>query len=702
MLEFFKLITQNWIGLVIGIVAAALISLVIGFTAFKNNKIAGSIISILLIVVFAFAGMFIQNSFFNNEHKTTISADEIGTILDTTIKDNWSNTNGGFTFEQILAAQDDDECPTYKDQIIELKLHDFQNYVAFSYFDGQLYQNAVFLKTNSGLIYDGMLNMTGDFAQEGRAQWFPPFFWYEVLLDEWTWTSEKDKEPYYYQADNGPGGYTYDDLVSLSSQDASFMRYDHMFQLGWGECEARALANASVLVGTNITDYFIKFGPVELVGTKETASKDINTFYNYLYDQIKGYNYGQSKLIDCTGLMCVPIPEDLQSNYPVSEDFKEQFPESDYYGVYNCDIAVNLQYVKGNKELAMSNTSKDYIDENKDKDIVAVDPVETKQDLTKVTLSFVDTGNSNLTNVDLEQTPVTIQFTAKEIKTTKTVIVDTISELQNGIDVIFNSNIEWDYTIDSDALLFEDFMGAFTPTGTPSIVEFEYYYLDNYTIVNVGLNPIGSYDISLINLAVSPVTIILSNGTNSYEFLFNNNSQLNEYVSQLMPLGEYEYTILSDKLIFSSTTGELTITTIDRTMLFNYAISYTDSDLDISLSVVNSDTAHFLELYFLIDESSHELICQYLNSSSYTVRSYFYDSEGKFITTREEEPSSGTNGYWFNLTIPQNLTDHVTYTLQIAIYNTDTSSAVYYSNSCEFECLKDYGVSFQIDVTEVA
>ena len=206
MFEFFNIIKNNWIGLVIGIVAAALISLVIGFTAFKNNKIAGSIISILLIVVFAFAGMFIQNSFFNKEHKTTISADEIGTILDTTIKENWSNTNGGFTFEQILAAQDDNECPTYEDQIIELKLHDFQNYVAFSYFDGQLYQNAVFLKTNSGLIYDGMLNMTGDFAQEGRAQWFPPFFWYEVLLDEWTWTSEKDKEPYYYQEDNGPGG----------------------------------------------------------------------------------------------------------------------------------------------------------------------------------------------------------------------------------------------------------------------------------------------------------------------------------------------------------------------------------------------------------------------------------------------------------------------------------------------------------------
>lgn len=712
MLDFLNMIKNNWIGLVVGIVAAALISIVIGFTAFKNNKLAGSIISIILIIVFAFAGMFIQSSFFDEDSSTPpITAGEIGSILDTTIKDNWSNTNGGFTFEQIIAAQDDNECPTYEDQIIELKLHDFENYVAFSYYDGMLYQNAIFLKTNAGLVYDGMLNMTGDFAQEGRVQWYPPFYWYVVLLDEWTWTSEKDKEPYYYQSDNGPGGYTYDDLVSLSSQDASFMRYDHMFQIGWGECESRALANAGVLVGTNITDYFINFGPVELVGTKETASRDINTFYNYLYDQIKGNNYGQSKLIDCTGLMCVPIPEELQSNYPVSEDFKEQFPDVDYYGVYNCDIAVNLQYVQGNEQIPVNSNSYDYIDANKDKDIVAVDPVETKESLTKVTLNFVDTGNSNLTNVDLLQTPVTIQFTADEINTTKTITVDSLSEVQNGVDVIFNSHVTWDYIIDSDALLFEDFMGAFTPTGTPSIVEFEYYYMDNYTIVNVGLNPIGTIDTSLINLSQYPVRVILTNETDSFQFLFNNNSQLNTYVSQLMPLGEYEYTILSEQLLFPTLTGKLRITTTDRTMLFNYSLLLESSDLDITMSLSTSPSSFLLsEILFCLKSSSLGVLSEKYNGLlDVSIEMSIYDADGKYLFglsvvlsdfSLDKDLSTGFAGLSI---FGEYLEAGETYSAQCRVFDRlGEVSMVYLTNVVSFEYQHNQRFNFNFDVTEVA
>ena len=63
----FSLFIQNWIGLVIGLGVSALLCLVLGFTAFKNNKIAGSIISILLVVVFAFAGTFIQDYFFTEK-----------------------------------------------------------------------------------------------------------------------------------------------------------------------------------------------------------------------------------------------------------------------------------------------------------------------------------------------------------------------------------------------------------------------------------------------------------------------------------------------------------------------------------------------------------------------------------------------------------------------------------------------------------
>lgn len=700
MLEFFNIIKDNWIGLVVGIVAAALISLVIGFTAFKNNKLAGGIISLLLVIVFALSGMFIQATFFSDDDSYVLTPGEVGTILDTTIKDNWINTNGGFTFEQILAAQDDDECPTYEDQIIELKLHDFGGYVAFSYNLNDEYQNAIFLKTSNGLIYDGMLNMTGNFM---KCYW--EFIIYCVDLESWEWHSHKDVEPYYFTEAAGPGGYKYDDLVSASQMDWSFMEYDHFFRKGQVLARNLAVRYGVELAAMNISDYFTKYGVVELVGTKDTASRDINTFYNYLYDQIKGNDYGQSKLIDCTGLMCVPIPEDLQKNYPVSEEFKEQFPDTEYYGVYNCDVAVDLQYVEGNKQISIHPDSYDYIDENKDKDIVAVDPVETKQDLTKVTLSFVDTGNSNLTNVDLEQTPVTIQFTADEIKTTKTVIVDSLSELQSGVDVIFNSNIEWDYTIDSDALLFEDFMGSFTPKGNPSIVKFEYYYMDNYTIVNVGLNPIGTIDASQINLTQYPVRIILTNESESYQFLFDSNSQLNSYVSQLMPLGEYEYTVLSEQLIFSAVTGKLTITTTDNTMLFNYAQELESGDLDFSLTYLSDDpvlvssSMGSLSIYATTDDVA--IIRSHLSGSLiYDVILTVYDKDGKLLEnlTHVHNNSGRCTAVWN----PTLLVDGTEYIAQLRFSDTSDPTKTYLSDILTFTYSSSRDNCFRYDVEEVA
>ena len=160
-----------------------------------------------------------------------------------------------------------------------MKCYDFGSYVAFSFKKNNLNQNAVFLKTENGLIYDGMLNMTGDFEYSTKPQWFPPFVWTEVHLDKWYWMSELNKTPYYYTATNGPGGYTYNDLVSVSSGDASFMIYDHMFQLNWGGCEAEAVRQGIKLSSNNITDNFIKFNEVELVGSKDSASIKINSFY---------------------------------------------------------------------------------------------------------------------------------------------------------------------------------------------------------------------------------------------------------------------------------------------------------------------------------------------------------------------------------------------------------------------------------------
>ena len=91
----------------------------------------------------------------------------------------------------------------------------------------------------------------------------------------------------------------------------------------------------------------------------------------------------------------------------------------------------------------------------------------------------------------------------------------------------------WNYLIDSEALIFDNFRGSFTIRDDSSTITFPYYYLDNFTVASVGLNPIGTIDTSIIDLATNPVRIILSNDKNTYQFVFSSNSDLNAYKSYI-------------------------------------------------------------------------------------------------------------------------------------------------------------------------
>ena len=700
MFDFLKLITQNWIGVVIGLVVAVLLSLILGFTAFKGNKIVATVITIILVIAFSFAGIFIQNTFFNkNKFSSSVpTEEERAEELDKTVIDGWDNTNGGFTFEQIIDAQDDEECPTYADQIITMKCYDFGSYVAFSVKKSNLNQNAVFLKTESGLIYDGMLNMTGDFEYSIKPQWFPPFVWTEVHLDKWYWMHELNKEPYYYTSNNGPGGYRYDDLVSVSSGKASFMIYDHMFQLNWGGCEAEAVRQGIKLTGNNITDNFIKFDVVELVGSKDSASIKINSFYNYLYNQVKSLDFGSSKVIDSTGLMCVPIPEDLQSNYPVGEDFKEKYPDVEYYGVYNCDIAVHLQFLNGNKQLNTTSKSDEYVEKNKDKDITKVENVETKQELTRLAVTLKDTMSSNLSNVDLLNNPVIINFKNEDLNLSKTLTIKSIDNLNSQIDILLNKNVEWTYTISSNALIFENFIGKIYLTKDYQSVTFEYYYLNDYTVASVGLNPIGTIDSSNINLSLYPVKIILSNDDNSYQFVFDNNSKLNTYESQLVKLGTYNYTILSEQLIFASVTGTLTITTTDKTMLFNYAMELASDDLRFDVSYTENTNANSFSLYSV--STNVDIIREYLGTNkTYLVVISIYDESGKIMENfTHTHSSSGACSDFFTAT---KLVNGQKYTIQLRFTSVSDNTITFLSDIINLTYNSTKGYKLVYDVEKV-
>lgn len=663
------------IGVVIGLVVALIIVLILKNTVFKDKSM--TLLYVAIFIIMAVCGSVIQNQFFSASASSAPTPQEQIDNITSTIEDNWKNTNGGFTFEQIKLAQDDNECPSYADQIIDLKCYDYGSYVVFSFYDGGVYQNAVFYKSSDGLILDGIMNMH---AEMTGIKWFLAY-----NTDSFKWVDGRDKESNYTISQNWIVWQKHDNLLSVSRQTPDFLVWQYTFRTNKDEAYKYALSNVATLTGQNITSHFIKFGDVELIGTGSTGYVKINSFYNYLYEQIKGEQYNTTKLIDASSCLCLPIPTALQPNYPISPSKQAEYDGAEFYGVYRCNIAVDLNYVKGNTTLNSTTKNEDYVDTLKEdddyKDKVEVEEVQPGYSYSKLNVNFIDTNNSDLSKIDLMMSPINISFTCQDLGLTKTVVIDSVDKLKTGVEILVNKDANWNYLIDSEALIFDNFRGSFTVKDDTSTITFPYYYLDNFTIASVGLNPIGTIDSSLIDLATNPVRIILSNDKNTYQFVFNSNSDLNTYKSTLVEMGTYDYTILSEQLIFASVTGQLTINSTDKVMLFNYALG-ADDPLTFDIEVTTNGTTN--NRFSLYSETSNvTLIRETLSSAKvYLVTCVIYDKDGKLMETFDH--THQVTGACSDTWTASNLVSGEEYTLQLRFTDRDDSSITYLSDIANF------------------
>lgn len=663
------------IGVVIGLVVALIIVLILKNTVFKDKSM--TLLYVAIFIIMAVCGGVIQNQFFSASASSAPTPQEQIDNITSTIEDNWKNTNGGFTFEQIQIAQDDNECPSYADQIIDLKCYDYGSYVVFSFYDGGIYQNAVFYKSSDGLILDGIMNMH---AEMTGIKWFLAY-----NTDSFKWVDNRNEEPNYTISQNWIVWQKHDNLLSVSRQTPDFLVWQYTFRTNKDEAYKYALSNVATLTGQNITSHFIKFGDVELIGTGSTGYTKINSFYNYLYEQIKGEQYNTTKLIDASSCLCLPIPTALQPKYPISPSKQAEYDGAEFYGVYRCNIAVDLNYVKGNTTLNSTTKNEDYVDTLKEdddyKDKVEVEEVQPGYSYSKLNVNFIDTNNSDLSKIDLMMSPINISFTCQDLGLTKTVVIDSVDKLNSGIEILVNKDATWNYLIDSEALIFDNFRGSFTVKDDTSTITFPYYYLDNFTIASVGLNPIGTIDSSLIDLATNPVRIILSNDKNTYQFVFNSNSDLNAYKSTLVEMGTYDYTILSEQLIFASVTGQLTINSTDKVMLFNYALG-ADDPLTFDIEVTTNGTTN--NRFSLYSETSNvTLIRETLSSAKvYLVTCVIYDKDGKLMETFDH--THQVTGACSDTWTASNLVSGEEYTLQLRFTDRDDSSITYLSDIANF------------------
>lgn len=681
----------NILNFIITNASGLLIGLIVGGVAYL--LLIGRLpkwLRVIIMIGCSIIGMFI-NSIFTAKDDTTVnmpSPEELEEVLSSTIIDGWKNTNGGFTFEQIITAQSDDECPSYEDQIIKMECQDYGDYVCFYYLNGNVYENAVFLKTERGLVYDGLLCATGDF----ETAFYGLFT--KVFTDKWSWSFENTKIPYYYETGVGIGqafglgaSHTYNDLVSVSSQKPTYMRWHHKNESGNGEVQSIALKQGAKLAGNNITDNFIKFGNVELIATKEQAPRAINTFYNYLYNNVKSKGYGNRAIIDTNNLTCLPIPEELQSNYPVSDKFKDKYPDKDYYGVYKCNIAFDLGYSKGNKVLTKNEKVEDYIEANDDKDSLKVDLIETKQELSQISIKFVDTGKSDLTNLDLLKNPIKIKFSSAELNESKILLINSKEMLTKANNVLLTKNAEWKFVIESNAVVIEDYIGTIKPVANKYDYSISYYYAHNHVLASVGLNPVGSVDTSLIDLANYPVKIQLKNDKNTYTFTFDSNDELNKYQSQMVEMGEYTYTILSSQLEFASESGSLEITNTDRTMLFNYILKEVEEGFKFFLDL-ESSTNSSSELVIAMGYQD-EVLSQYYNDifcGDYNLNLNIYENSTGNMVYSQTTLFQNKSSTYFLIANNENINANVRYLVQLSLISLD-GKKVFTSEpmTCEFE-----------------
>lgn len=672
--KFLNILSNTIIGVCVGLVVALILTLILHFTCFRERNMA--LLYVAMFLVLALCGGFVQYRFFKEKltDQMPTPQEQTQTTIDT-IKDKWQNTNGGFTFDQIKKTQEDDTAPTCDDKILQFECCDFGSYVVFGYKSGNVYHNALFYKSPNGLIVDGMIHMK---AQINHKWKFIAYWWYDIPT--FRWIDFRD-----YNIDYFDSIFNVVNYISLSSQDASSFLHRYSFPNvhEWDKASAYAMKQAAVLTGNNITSYFVKFDDVELIGTANTGYAKINSFYNYLYQQIRGTQYNSTKLIDANSVLCVPIAESLQSKYPIPASKKAEYGDKEFYGVYKCNIAVELKYLKAISTITDTDKNKEFFEDlnndNRYKDKVKVEEVVSKNNYSKLSLSFKDTGNSDLTNLNLLTSPVTMIFTDTESNATKKVVVDSVAKLNNGVNVLLEKNTNIRYEIRSNGLVFDDHDGTFKLTDGTNSLTFNYYYINNFVSASVGLNPIGTIDMSKIDLSTNPVKIILKNKKHTYTFTFDDNSKFETKISQMVELGEYEYAILSDTLVFASTSGKLTITTTDRDMLFNCAM------VDSS---VHSFALSFLEkregqkgVYCELDTNFEDLIVDKFGSmTNVKAKMFIYTADGVLTSTFEK--SMRSFGLTFNSSTP--FWGKGNYTAQVMVY-TENSTLRLFSNVASFE-----------------
>lgn len=604
-----------------------------------------------------------------------------------------TNYNGGLTRKEIEEQKKNDACPTHIDMNDTVYIQDYGGVVVFYkkvVEDGKtIYPNILFVKTDDGLKFDGAMNIHG----ESYAGWFGMGYSFKV------WQNWEEIPVY-----TNDSMMIFDDPADSFCDQVGFSGFITRAVQAFGKREER-IAQTQKWIIDNIYPYFLTFCEenVEIIQDKGTESGDFNFFYDYLYRSAKSYDYGSQNKGTCavnvSSLTVYPLPNELKTTYPIPSTNPQEF-----FGVYNCKTFLTCNYAICSPTLDFSN-SKYILPGVKD------DPIECKdieeKSLANIEVSLIPSGNyvNNTIRNIVNESPVKIEF-FKDSKLTNTLVFNS-EKFLNATGSVVNGFEKGSYTykITSNQLLFDSFSGSLTITQS-STVKIKYSYQNGKVLSSFSISP-ASNDVDYLNIDLStyPVILILNNQdkTETIQFTFDSLEKINKKQSSVIALGKYTYTILSEKLMFGSTSGSIEISPENRNFDFSFAVIYNRSDLDFSVSVSTSSSSTNGRITLSGNASSVNLLSSKLGLTNYFVNISLFDAGGNFVKTltHTHNGSGGCSDSW----TVSNLVNGSRYIAQMTYANGSDASISgyieYQSSTFSFDYKTATSYTFTYACTEV-
>ena len=574
--NIFSLISQNWIGLVIGLVVAILLCFVLGFTLLREHKLISTILSIILVIAFSFAGMCIQDLVSPKNEAGITNPDILDTTIDRLDPEKYTdiNTYGGFTRTYIKENKDKfDVCDT---RYSSINMVEYKDVVVFYYdvkVDGMVYTaNMIMNKAKNGLVFDGCFNLifekvysgflgtksynapTNEDIEKAKNSITLTEMWrgdnfstldHEVSPDDgYNWPFQPQVLPSYY-AESHPSN-----LFAL--QQAHFGQT----YLAYGNEQKQVRKLASQLCYEVRNDNFQNLGQLSVMldymneDGEYGKSYWMNTIYNDIYRAVKNQNHLKN-IVDVT-----------------QHFYYSELQKDGTYKPFNCDTLLNVTYTKHLDQNCFKTNSEDKKYKDKiDKILVSDDDIILPA-YSSTLLRLENINNTVLTGFDITKAPVTISFISRSTSTNYTYSFDTESELKNGLYALLPIG-DYDVTIESPILNVNG-RDEYTILGNAQVINLPFTYEYNTVLLNIKLQQISNLDLRELDLEVNPVILTFNNGTSSYNFVYDSVEKLKEIVTKRIPIGKYNYSIVSNELSFEKTSGTIEIDANNNYFLIYY------------------------------------------------------------------------------------------------------------------------------------